>query len=204
LLQGEISRPISQLALNLELVGNYFSNQTQFLFAQKALERACPLLDLLAHDAALNCLQTLQSLYRLTPTFPDDETIVAHTKKLLDPYQHLKIEFWLKNFIETREEHFADPGVLVRQFLSQFKSNELLHRISLISQNLFSELLVRVPLNFLDDLPRGQWRRPNSAVGRESVGCNPSTHLGREDVSNPSASLSPQAEHLWYAPHDLP
>jgi hypothetical protein len=142
--QRELSRPISQLALNLEFIGNYFSNQnqTQFSFAQRALERACPLLDLLAYDGALNCLQTLESLYRKTQTFQDDGAIVAHAKKLLNPYQHLKIEFWFKNFIENRQEHLVDQGVLINQFLSQFKSNELLHRISLITQNLFSELLV--------------------------------------------------------------
>lgn len=129
----------------MEYVGNYFRNETKVDYSQRALEKACPLLDLLSVEDASGCLQSLDANYRLSETFPDDEAISLQTKKLLDPYQHLKIELWLKTFLQMRQEYNSNYEEVVLMFLKRFTGNEILHRISLISQNLFSELLVSHP-----------------------------------------------------------
>jgi hypothetical protein len=93
----------------------------------------------------MHCFESLEDVSRRASS---DEISTPQTKKLLNPYQHLKIEFWIKALIESRRER-PNPAVSVttiRRFLSQFDGNELLHRVSLISQNLFSELLVRLSL----------------------------------------------------------
>lgn len=112
-----------------------------------SLERACPILDLLddiGNINPINCFHSLGEVYQNSQKNYPKESIPIHIKKLLTPFQHLKLEFWLKNVIETRQQNSITPETkqTLHKFLIQFEGNEIMHRLALISQNLFSELLV--------------------------------------------------------------